>query len=256
MAAAAGAEFARTEEIRAFNRSVQQLNKRAARQGSQGEGHTSVRENHALYLGPVEQRAIALRQFEALLESATEGVTLAASLVQEDAPERFWNPSECFTQLYFKTRREPLTQATLKNLQTRDCAVPESRRRTHGVQQTLVAFKARRDPSKSAGEYDFALRPNESYRPIPTLSVSELEQMVSSPAIIWMKRYLGVEAPEDTANPWAATSGKWVHRWLASIGEITEGKNFRAVSCHQQKSTRACGFPPTTPRRFNSFATR
>ena len=66
----AGAEFARPEEIRSFNRSVQQLNKRAARQGSQGEGHTSVRENHSLYLGPGEQRAIALRQFDALLESA------------------------------------------------------------------------------------------------------------------------------------------------------------------------------------------
>jgi len=39
------------QEIHAFNRSVQQLNKRAARQGSQGEGHTSVRENHSLYPG-------------------------------------------------------------------------------------------------------------------------------------------------------------------------------------------------------------
>src|SRR6266704_1078819 len=113
----AGAEFARAEEIHAFNHSVQQLNQRAARQGSQGEGHTSVRENHSLYLGPSEQRAIALRQFDALLESANEGVTLTASLVQEDAPERFWNPSECFTQLYLKARHEPLTQATLTNLQ-------------------------------------------------------------------------------------------------------------------------------------------
>src|SRR5437879_1553032 len=92
----AGAEFARAEEIRAFNRSVQQLNKRAARQGSQGEGQASVRENHSLYVGPGEQRAIASRQFDALLDSATEAVTLTASLVQEDAPERFWNPSECF----------------------------------------------------------------------------------------------------------------------------------------------------------------
>src|SRR4029450_5390468 len=111
-----GAEFARTEEIHAFNRSVQQLNKRAARQGSQGEGHTSVCENHSLYLGPGEQRAIALRQFDALLESASEGVTLVASLMQEDAPERFWNPSECFTALYLKTRGGPLTQTALKNL--------------------------------------------------------------------------------------------------------------------------------------------
>ena len=92
------------------------------------------------------------------------------------------------------------------------------------VQQTLIAFNARRDSSKPAGEYDFALQPNGSYRPVPTLSVTDLERMVSSPAIIWMKRYLGVEAPEDTANPWAATTGKWVHRWLANIIETRDGK--------------------------------
>ncbi|PYI52817.1 MAG: hypothetical protein DMC62_06380, partial [Verrucomicrobia bacterium] len=96
------------------------------------------------------------------------------------------------------------------------------------VQQTLIAFNARRDASKPASEYDFALRTNQSYRPMPTLSVSDLERMVSSPAIVWMKRYLGVEAPDDTANPWATTSGKWVHRWLASISETKDGKLFAA----------------------------
>jgi hypothetical protein len=224
----AGAEFARAEEIHTFNRSVQQLNQRAARQGSQGEGHTSVRENHSLYLGPGEQRAIALRQFDALLESASEGVTLTASLVQEDAPERFWNPSECFTELYLKTRGGPLTQATLKNLQHATALLPKPAAIATDAQQTLIAFNARRDSSKPAGEYDFALHPNGSYRPVPTLSVSDLERMLSSPAIVWMKRYLGVEAPEDAANPWAATTGKWVHHWLANIIQTREGKIFSA----------------------------
>jgi hypothetical protein len=224
----AGAEFARAEEIHAFNRSVQQLNKRAARQGSQGEGHTSVREDHSLYLGPGEQRAIALRQFDALLESASEGVTLAASLVHEDAPERFWNPSECFTELYLKTRGGPLTQTTLKNLQHATALLPKPAAVATDVQQTLIAFNTRRDSSKPAGEYDFALRPTESFRPVPKLSVSDLERMVSAPAIIWMKRYLGVEAPEDGANPWAATAGKWVHDWLANIIEVRDGRIFSA----------------------------
>ena len=224
----AGAEFARAEEIQAFNRNVQQLNKRAARQGSQGEGHTSVRENHSLYLGPGEQRAIALRQFDALLESATECVTLAASLVQEDAPERFWNPSECFTELYLKARHGSLTQATLKNLQRATALLPKPAAIATDVQQTLIAFNARRDSSKPAGEYDFALRPNGSYRPVPTLSVTDLKRMVSSPAIIWMKRYLDVEAPEDAVNPWAATTGKWVHHWLANIIEARDGRVFSA----------------------------
>jgi len=224
----ASAEFAHAEEIHAFNRSVQKLNKRAARQGSQGEGHTSVRENHSLYLGPSERRAIALRQFNALLESSSEAVTLTASLVQEDAPERFWNPSECFTELYFKTRHAPLTQATLKNLQRATALLPKPAVTATDVQQTLVAFNARRDSSQPAGEYDFALRPNRSDRPMPMLSVTDLQRMVSSPAIIWMKRYLGVEAREDAANPWAATTGKWVHAWLANIIEMREGRVFCA----------------------------
>jgi PD-(D/E)XK nuclease superfamily protein len=232
----AGAEFARADEIRAFNRSVQQLNQRAARQGSQGEGHVSVRENHSLYLGPIEQRAIALQQFDALVESASEGVTLAASLMQEDAPERFWNPSECFTRLYLKTRREPLTQAALKNLQyataewLKDSAqlMQSAERSGADVQQTLIAFNARRDASKPAGEYEFALRSDGAYRPMPTLSVSDLQGMVSSPAIVWMKRYLGVQPPDDTANPWAATTGKWVHRWLAEISQAKDGSLFGA----------------------------
>jgi hypothetical protein len=42
-----------------------------------------------------------------------------------------------------------------------------------------------------------------------------------------------VKATDDTSNPWAATSGKWVHFWLASIGEAQSGKLFAA-------------FPPAT----------
>ena len=230
----AGAEFGRDEEIRAFNSSIQKLNKRAAKQGSQGEGHTSVRGRHSLYLGPAEKRAIAVRQLEALIESTGEAVTLAASLLQEDAPERLWNPSESFSQLYHSARREPLTQAALKSLHQATTAwVAENRpllRRAPNISgdvpQTLAAFTTRRNAATKAGEYDFGLRPNESFRPVPTLSVSDLDEMVSSPAIVWMKRYLGVKAPDDTSNPWAATSGKWVHVWLAAIGEAEPGRLF------------------------------
>jgi hypothetical protein len=236
----AGAEFARAEEIHAFNHSIQQLNQRAAREGNQGEGHTSVREDHSLYLGPSEQRAIALRQFDALLESASEGVTLTASLVQEDAPERFWNPSECFTELYFKTRREPLSQTTLKNLRRSTALLPRPAAAATNVRQTLIAFNARRDSSKPAGEYDFALRSNGAYRPVPTLSVTDIERMVSSPAIIWMKRYLGVEAPEDAANSWAATTGKWVHGWLANIIEKRDRRIFSTFPTLTKIDKRIC----------------
>src|SRR4029077_8667540 len=121
-----------------------------------------------------------------------------------------------------------LTQTMLKNLQRATALLPKPAAVATDAQQTLIAFNARRDSSKPAGEYDFALRPNESYRPVPTLSVTDLQRMLSSPAIIWMKRYLGVEAPEDVANPWAATTGKWVHHWLANIIETRNRKIFSA----------------------------
>jgi len=155
----AGAEFARPKRFMLSTVACKSSTSALLARGSQGEGHTSVHENHSLYLGPGEQRAIALRQFDVLLESASESVTLTASLVQENAPERFWNPSECFTELYFKTRREPLTQATLKNLQRATALLPRPAGVAKDVQQTLIAFNARRDSFQPAGEYDFALRP-------------------------------------------------------------------------------------------------
>lgn len=216
-------EFAREEEIENFNRGIQQLNRRAAKQGSQGEGHTTVRENQSLYLGPSEHRQIALRQFHTLIESATEGIAIGASLVQESAPDRFWNPSELFSQLYQETHRRPLTQATMKELQRATAAWLQSAgtqiKRTPApppdVSQTRLAYDARRDPAAASGIYDFALRlPAER---IPILSVSEFEALLKSPALVWLKKYLGVEGAEDDTNPWSAATGQWVHHWLANV---------------------------------------
>lgn len=213
-------EFPRAEEIADFNRGAQHLNRRATRQGSQGEGHTSVRGEHSLYLGPSEQRQIALHQSESLLESATRGVGLGASLAQESAPDRVWNPSELFTRLYQEVHRRPLTHAAMQSLHRATIAaglpLRDAAEATHGIEQTRIAYEARRDPTAASGEYDFALRA--PFAGVPTLSVSKLESMLRSPALVWMECYLGVEAPDDETNPWSAATGQWVHRWLASIG--------------------------------------
>jgi len=222
-------EFAREEEIENFNRGIQTLNRRAARQGRQGEGHTSVRENHSVYLGPREQRQIALRQFHALLESAA-GIAIGASLVQESAPDRPWNPSELFSRLYQQTRGRPLTQVSMKELQRATAAwlqstAPPSRSApTREILQTRVAYDARRDPTAASGEYDFALRSPAARIPIP--SVSEFESLVKSPALVWLKKYLGVEGREDETNPWTAATGQWVHRWLSQVAGAGAEKIF------------------------------
>ena len=225
-------EFAREEEIQKFNRSIQQLNRRAAKQGNQGEGHTSVRGGRSLYLGPSEQRQIALRQFQTLLESATESVAFGASLVQESAPDRLWNPSELFTSRYQKTHPRPLTQATMKELQRTTAGWLQSARpqgktgapQLEDVRQTRIAYDSRRDPAAPFSVYDFALRaPPER---IPILSVSEFEALLKSPALVWLKKYLGLEGDDDGSNPWSAATGQWVHRWLAHVGGVNAGKKF------------------------------
>ena len=225
-------EFAREEEIQDFNRSILQLNQRAAKQGRQGEGHTSVRENHSLYLGPTEQRQIALRQFQNLLESAREGVTISASLVQESAPDRRWNPSELFTSLYQKTHRRPLTEVTMRQLQRATAAWLEGGRpepktamsKPADVSQTRLAYDRRRNPAEPSSVYDFAL--GSPTIGIPILSVSDFEALLKSPALVWLKKYLGVEGAEDDTNPWSAATGKWVHRWLADVAGAESGTKF------------------------------
>jgi hypothetical protein len=219
------AEFAREEDVQNFNRSIQRLNRRAARRGSQGEGHTSISEDHSLYLGPAERRQIALRQFQTLLESPTHAVAFTAALVQDSAPDRLWNPGELFTRLYQERNRHPLTQTTMQELQRATAVWLESgmelprvtATESTNVAQTRVAYDARRDSNQASGEYDFALRAPPDR--VAVLSVSEFERLISSPALVWMKRYIGVEAADDDTNPWSAATGQWVHRWLAGIGE-------------------------------------
>ena len=217
-------EFAREEEIEEFNRSIRQLNRRSARQGSQGEGHTSVRQGHSLYLGPIERRQIALRQFQALLESATESVAFGASLMQESAPERIWNPNEIFTRHYQSKHNAPLTQLTMNRLQhATQLWLDKTRSPTSNVtlssgriEQTRVAYDARRNAAIRSGEYDFAFRSAPPF--VPILSVSDFEKTLAAPALVWLNRYLGVKAAEDNGDVWNASTGKWVHDWLAAIG--------------------------------------
>ena len=219
-------EFIRENQIDAFNRTIRELNTRATQQGRYGEGHVAVKEGHTFYLGPNEQRQIACRQFDVLVETVKQQLAFTASLVKEDAPEQFWNPSELLTRQYLEARNHPLTQPAMIRLQAqteqwlnqspgpnRDGA-PEPE-----PEPARVAYDARRNPNVPSGEYDFALRSQPPF--VPTFSVSEFEQLMSTPALVWLKRYVGVKAAEDNAHVWNSSTGKWVHDWLAAIAAGT-----------------------------------
>jgi len=239
-------EFARQHEIDSFNRNVRNLNRRATRQGSYGEGHMAIRENHTLYLGGTEQRQIALRQFESVIESATDKITFAASLVQEEAPERLWNPSELLARQYQQTHQRPLTQKTMNRLrvQTRDwleqaspVSPDQASTPSEKSEPTRIAYDARRNPNIQSNEYDFAFRSEPPF--IPTLSVSEIEQLIAAPALVWLKNYLGVRAASDDSNIWNTSTGKWVHDWLAAVGAGT-AKSFTRLPDVSEIERRVC----------------
>src|ERR1043166_5410727 len=92
------------------------------------------------------------------------------------------------------------------------------------VEQTRVAYAARRRGEVPFGEYEFALR-----APIGreiTLRATEWDKVVKSPALIWIKTYLGLENDEPDLNQWSAATGTWVHDWLAEIGSADNGNTF------------------------------
>lgn len=216
-----------------FDQQIARLNARVTRPGAQGEGHLAVSAGKTFLPSSHDKRQIALRQFAAAVESAEHGLAVSANLLQESAPERIWNPSELFNQIYFATRQTPLSQDALSTLREKTTAwlaeQPFFARETASkeeVDQTRVAYAARRRGDVPFGEYEFALR-QKLDRPI-TLRVTEWQQAVKTPALIWMKAYLGLENEEPDLNQWSAATGTWMHDWLAKIAASHNGNAFVA----------------------------
>jgi hypothetical protein len=211
--------FVRDEQIEELNRQNKALNRRASKRGRQGEGHWSVREGKTLLLGPNEQRQIRRRQLLNLVESVSAGIGASASLYSEATPSRIANPSEFFSWLYFNAHGRGVSQQTLHSLeeQTRDwlkdwSPVDAQKVDSISVGRTRYAFDARRQ-LRPAGEYEFAFRsPPDKEK---SLRVTQWEQALRWPAIVWMEIFLGVAPEDDDGNAWAVATGQWVHRWLA-----------------------------------------
>jgi hypothetical protein len=227
------------------------LNKRAVQQGKQGEGHWTAKEGKTLLLGPQERRQIAARQIASAVESVEGRLAATASLFHESVPERMWNPSEFFNQLYFAARRAPLSQEMMSILRenTRAWLRQEDflqihKTKTPDVAQTLTAYNARRRADEQFGEYEFALR-----EPIAreiALRVTQWNKVVKCPAIIWMKAFLGVEDVREEFDQWSTATGEWVHRWLAQISNAPAKNVFvdRPAGREMQRRAR------NTARRF------
>src|SRR5207247_1005117 len=227
--------FIRDEQIDELNRQNKTLNRRASKRGRQGEGHWSVREGKTLLLGRKEQRQIQRRQLLNLVESVSTGIAASASLYSEATPSRIANPSEFFSWLYFNTHGRGVSQQTLHSLeqQSRDwlkdwSPVDAQKVDSISVGRTRYAFDARRQ-ERPAGEYEFALK-SAPEREV-SLRVTQWEQALRWPAIVWMKIFLGAESSDDSGDAWPVATGQWVHRWLANSVRDGAENAFVDVNC-------------------------
>ncbi|HEY6111371.1 MAG TPA: hypothetical protein VIV62_02530, partial [Chthoniobacterales bacterium] len=138
---------------------IAELNQRATRRGGQGEGHVALAPGKTFLLSSQNERQIALRQFAAAVECAEHGLALTVSLLQESAPERIWNPSELFSQIYFAAHGTPLSQEMLSILREKTSdwlkmqSPDEQPATVNGeIEQTRVAYVARRRAEVPFGE--------------------------------------------------------------------------------------------------------
>jgi hypothetical protein len=212
--------FVREEQIDEFNQKNKTLNRRASKRGRQGEGHWSVREGKTLLPGPNERRQIRRRQLLNLVESVTVGIGASANLYSAAQPGRIANPSEFFSWLYFTARGRGVSQQTLQTLEHHTRAwlkdwspVDAQKVDSISVGRTRYAFDARRQ-ERAASEYEFALK-NAPEEPAE-LRVTQWEQALRWPALVWMEIFLGVESSDENSDAWPVATGQWVHRWLAN----------------------------------------
>jgi hypothetical protein len=223
-------ELVDDREIDEFNQRNKILNRRAVRRGRHGEGQWSIAESKTFLLGSSERRQIRRRRLRNLVESATAGIGVTASLYSESSPNRIANPTEFFSRLYFDARGRGVSQQTIEALEERTrewladwSPVDAQKIDSINVGRTRYAYDMRRQP-RAFGEYEFGLRAPPD-KPVD-LRVTDWEAAVKSPAIVWMKIFLGVEADDENGDAWATATGQWVHRWLADSVRARSGDAF------------------------------
>ncbi len=94
------------------------------------------------------------------------------------------------------------------------------------LNQTAVAYHARRRAEQPFGEYEFAFRKDLPPSKQISLSATDATRLFSSPALVWMKNFLRVESEESDVVSWNLATGQWVHRWLATVGGASNDKHF------------------------------
>ncbi|MEZ0297485.1 MAG: PD-(D/E)XK nuclease family protein [Candidatus Methylacidiphilales bacterium] len=243
--------FLSEEDIKQLNKRVRDWNRATLGTVAAGRGEFTPTLGRAWCLAPEERRQLAEARLLQLVASPTRGLALTTRLGEESEPARELNANAFFMQIYFADHGEWLNEEISRRLEhetealllqapsvlesqlpaPQNDADPVSSVRATPPGQTRVARLARTGESELPRftEYEFALRtrpeepkgrsqrqgPPRIVRPV-SLPCREWELALKAPAIVWMKRLLGVgpdRAEDDDIT--ARSTGQWVHQWLA-----------------------------------------
>ncbi|PTY01600.1 hypothetical protein DB346_12730 [Verrucomicrobia bacterium LW23] len=231
--------FLSDEDIRELNKRLRNWNLASLRSTSVGTGEYVPTLGRAWCLSPDERRQLAEARLLHLVTAATHGLALSTRLGDETEPARELNAGAFFTRIYGAARGQWLDEAAAHRLEvaTRelldqapstleaparrasDPSTAPAAARLPQAGQTRVARLARLKDTEGLAaprfsEYEFAL-PHRPARPI-SLPCREWELALKAPAMVWMKRLLGVgpdRAEDDDIT--SRSTGQWVHQWLA-----------------------------------------
>ncbi len=230
--------FGSKHELDVLNRHARGLNRLAAKQGRQGEGHETVREDRGYCLLPLERQELALRDLCAAMEATSVGVCLAA--MTQDAG-RALMPSDFYAQAWQARTGGVLDETAFRALAVGTSETCRQRRGLLSVAPegeepgapdpaaTRMAFAARRDAKKRFGRHEFAY---ESPPPEPIrLACKDWEDAWHHPATAWLGKVVGVTAWPEGQLAWPRAVGTWAHRWLAFALKSGAGdpENFMAL---------------------------
>ena len=210
--------FGSRHELEALNKQARALNQRVRGEGSQGEGHTIVREGFGHCLLPLERQDLALRDLCAALEATSDAVCLAAMTTQAG---RGLLPSDFFNHAWQVKTGSLLDEIAFRRLAN----ATEAWCRQHDVlfevpreapavqiEQTRMAHTARRDSAQPFGVYEFAYdQPPD--RPIQ-LWCKQWEDAWNHPATVWLESVIGASTWPDGKLSWPRAVGIWVHDWF------------------------------------------
>jgi len=215
-------------------RAIDELNRQARQQNASRAQPGATGEPKGILPGPRERRLITESRFQELLDTARSGIGATASLTDETNPGDRLPPSRFLVNLYHAERKQVLTDKRMVALQEQTSAglsqsslpCPGEPPEKAEVEQTAIAYQARRVEGISFGEYEFCL----SKTPPAPLYVSckRWESALRKPAETWMEAVLGVKAspsgpPDDR---WSLVTGSWVHRWLNRAAVPKDSKSF------------------------------